>query len=106
MKLAHARRTALLLPETTEAPHFHFTSFRVSGKIFATAPPDEKYLHLFVDEVDRELALALHSEWLEKLFWGKKVVGLRINLVAAKPKVVNELLKKAWARKAPKRLCM
>jgi hypothetical protein len=104
MKLAQARRTALLLPESTEAPHFHFTSFRVAGKIFATAPPDEKYLHIFVDESDREIALALHGEWMEKPFWGAKVVGLRVTLLTAKPKVVSELLKKAWSRKAPKRL--
>jgi hypothetical protein len=104
MKVAQARRAALLLPESTEAPHFHFTSFRVAGKIFATAPPDEKYLHIFVDESDREIALALHGEWMEKLFWGAKVVGLRITLEKAKPKVVSELLKKAWSRKAPKRL--
>ena len=47
MKLAEARRHALSLPEATEAPHFHFTSFRVRGKIFATAPPDGEYLHVF-----------------------------------------------------------
>jgi hypothetical protein len=104
MKLAQARRVALSFPESTEAPHFHFTSFRVGEKIFATAPPDEKYLHIFVDESDRDIALALHGEWMEKLFWGAKVVGLRVTLATAKPKVVSELLKKAWARKAPKRL--
>jgi hypothetical protein len=104
MKLAQARRAALSFPESMEAPHFHFTSFRVGGKIFATAPPDEKYLHIFVDESDREIALALHGESMEKLFWGAKVVGLRVTLATAKPKVVSELLKKAWARKAPKRL--
>jgi hypothetical protein len=104
MKLAQARRTALSFPETAEAPHFHFTSFRVDGKIFATAPPDEQYLHVFVDDADRELALLLHGAFIEKLFWGGKVVGLRIALSTAKPKVVNDLLKKSWLRKAPKRL--
>jgi hypothetical protein len=48
MKLDVARRFALSLPETTEAPHFHYASFRVQGKIFATAPPDGEHLHVFV----------------------------------------------------------
>ena len=43
---------ALSLPDTTEAPHFKYTSFRVAGKIFATAPPDEATVNIFVDEVE------------------------------------------------------
>ena len=44
------RRFALALPEATEEPHFDMTSFRVRGRIFATATPDEVQLHVFVDE--------------------------------------------------------
>jgi len=36
------------MPEVTEEPHFAYTSFRVKGKIFATAPPDGEHLHIFV----------------------------------------------------------
>lgn len=92
------------LPEATEEPHFASTSFRVNGKIFATAPPGGAYLHVFVTEEERELALVMEPEFLEKLFWGGKVRGLRVVLPRAKQKVVAELLMRAWSRKAPKKL--
>ena len=67
-------------------------------------PPDGKSLHVFVSEDEREIALALEPKFLEKLEWGRKVVGLRVLLAAAKPKVVTKLLAQAWSRKAPKSL--
>lgn len=103
-KLDRVRRHALALPEVTEQPHFDYASFRVGGKIFVTVPPDGQYLHVFVDEQRRELALALHGAFVEKLWWGGKVVGLRVDLAEADPDVVDELVRQAWARKAPKRL--
>ena len=102
MKLAQARRMALAWPEAAEAPHFDYTSFRVRGKIFATAPPDGKHLHVFVDDEARERALELHPDFVEKLWWGKKVVGVRLRLAAATPSVVKGLFANAWRRKAPK----
>lgn len=104
MKIAQVRRFALSLPEVTEEPHFHYSSFRIRGKIFATAPPEGDHLHVFVDEEAREVALAAESGFLAKLHWGKRVVGLRVSLAKAKPKVVTELLTQAWSCKAPKRL--
>jgi hypothetical protein len=104
MKLADARRLALALPEAAEAPHFEYTSFRVRGKIFATAPPDGAHLHVFVDDDERERAVELHPEWAEKLWWGKKVVGVRIRLARAAPAEVRRMLGNAWSRKAPRAL--
>lgn len=104
MKLAAVRRQAMALPEVTEEPHFNYASFRVRGKIFVTVPPDEDVIHVFVGEQDRELAVALDPEFLDNLFWGGKVVGLKVDLGRAKPSVVNQLVLKAWARKAPKKL--
>lgn len=104
MKLDQARRYALSLPETTEEPHFNYASFRVAGKIFATAPPDGGHLHVFVEEEQRELALALEPASVEKLFWGERVVGLKIVLSKAKTDLVETLLSQAWRAKAPKRL--
>lgn len=104
MTLAQIRRLALALPEATEEPHFHFTSFRVRGKIFATAPPDSDYLHVFVDEAARHRFREEEPDFLEPLSWGKKVVGLRVLLAAAKREVVAALLHEAWRLKAPKRL--
>lgn len=104
MTLTQARKLALAFPETTEQPHFESTSFRVHGKIFATAPPEETHLHVFVGDEQRELALGLGVGWLEDLWWGKKIVGLRVTLAKAKPQLVRELLHQAWTRKAPKKL--
>jgi TonB family protein len=104
MKLQAVRRHALSLPRVTEEPHFDYTSFRVAGKIFATSPPPGDRLHVFIDDTDRDRALALHAAFIEKLYWGEKVCGVRILLSRAKPAVVRELLMQAWRRKAPKRL--
>ncbi|MGA0612066.1 MmcQ/YjbR family DNA-binding protein [Caldimonas sp. KR1-144] len=101
MKLAEVRRIALALPEVVEQPHHDFTSFRVRGKIFATAPPAGSHVHLFVDEPTRGLALAMHPEIAEKLLWGGKVMGLRVALADAQPAVVKDWLRRAWRRKAP-----
>jgi hypothetical protein len=102
--LDQARRAALALPEATEAPHFNYASFRVRGKIFATAPPDGTALHVFVGEDVRAPALALHAAFLEPLPWGAKIVGLRVHLDKAPAKVVEALLRQAWVGKAPKAL--
>lgn len=104
MQLAEARRLALALPESNEEPHFHYTSFRIRGKIFATAPPEGEHLHVFVADDERDQALALAPERVEKLHWGEKFVGLRILLAQARPSLVKRLLAHAWARKAPKAL--
>jgi hypothetical protein len=107
--LAHAREFALSLPGTSEEPHFDMTSFRVKGKIFATAPADETRLHVFVDEGEIAAAVAEQSgagepRAFEPLLWGQRVRGLRILLAAAPDERVRELLHEAWRRKAPRRL--
>jgi hypothetical protein len=60
------RRLAVALPDVTEAPHFHFTSFRIDGRIFATMPPGAAFLHAFVPEEERVLAVAAHPEVCER----------------------------------------
>lgn len=104
VKLAQVRKIALSLPETTEEPHFNYSSFRVGGKIFATVPPEGGHVHVFVNEEQREQALALEPGFIEKLHWGKRVAGLRLTLEKAKPAIVERLLSQAWSGKAPKRL--
>lgn len=104
MKFEQVRTQAMLLPEVTEKPHFDYSSFRVRGKIFITSPPDQKHVHLFVGEEDRELMLTLHPDFAEKLMWGARVVGLRVTLAKTNPTVIHQLIRKAWQNKAPKRL--
>lgn len=95
---------ALSLPEATEAPHFKARSFRVRGKIFATLPPENTHLNVFVDDKRRERATAIYPDFCEKLWWGKKVVGVRVRLAQADAEEVKDLLRCAWTAKAPKRL--
>ena len=102
VKLAQVRKYALSLPGVTEEPHFDRTSFRVGGKIFVTARPAESHIHVFVPEEHRQPALAMYPGQVSKLFWGGKVVGLRIELADTAVSVVNDLVKRAWESKAPK----
>jgi hypothetical protein len=104
LKLAQARKFALSLPEATEQPHFEYTSFRVNGKIFATAPPSGEHLHVFVEEEQRAPLIAAEPEVYTALHWGSKVVGIRVTLAHVNTGAVNRLLLASWTRKAPKRL--
>jgi len=99
-----ARAFALSLPGASEEPHFEMTSFRVRGKIFATAPPGGEYLHVFVDEGEIRAAVAEDPAAFEPLLWGKRVRGVRVRIAAAPDERVAELLEESWHRKAPARL--
>ncbi len=101
MTLVDVRRITMKLLGTTESPHHRYTSFRVRGRIYATAPLEGGLLHVFVDEEDRDRMTALHPGVYRKLGWGKKIVGLKIALDAAKPEDVQALLRAAWQRKLP-----
>ena len=103
MNIGQARRFALALPEATEAPHFHLTSFRVKGKIFATADPDGSFMNIFVDDQQREVIVAVDPKAYETLKWGKTGY-LHVHLAAAKAADVKTLLRAAWERRAPKKL--
>jgi hypothetical protein len=99
MTLQQVRDWAMNLHGSTESPHHRYTSFRVRGRIYATAPAAGGSLHVFVDEEDRDRMLRLDPDAYEKLGWGRKVVGLRVNLSRAKPDDVRALLDIAWRRK-------
>jgi hypothetical protein len=103
MTLADVRDLAMDLRGTTESPHHRYTSFRVRGRIYATAPQEGGSLHVFVDEEDRERMVRIDPDAYETLGWGKKVVGLRVNLERAQRADVEALLRAAWQRKLPKR---
>jgi hypothetical protein len=104
MRIDEARRFSLSLPEASEQPHFDMSSFRIRGKIFATVSPDEARLHVFVDEGESRAAVTADSRAFEELWWGGRLRGVRVNLAAASPAPVYELLEEAWRCKAPKRL--
>ncbi|MGP8001719.1 MAG: MmcQ/YjbR family DNA-binding protein [Streptosporangiaceae bacterium] len=102
--LDEARRLALALPEAGEQPHFDMTSFRVRGKIFATAPPGGGWLNVFLDEDEASAYVAEDPAAFQPLYWGQRHRGLRVELAACPAGRLAEVLAEAWRRKAPKRL--
>ncbi|XLZ70610.1 MmcQ/YjbR family DNA-binding protein [Massilia sp. SR12] len=102
MKFATVRAFALALPGASEAPHHHYGSFRVGGKIFVTVPPEQAFINVFIPEARREEVLALHSGFAEKLLWGGKVVGVSLRLAGADAAAVKQLVREAWEHKAAK----
>ena len=106
MRLDTARKFALSLPETTEAPHFDMSSFRVKGKIFCTVPPDGKRLHIPVGVHEVQALVAENPKAYEVIIWGKREVSdwVRVHLPHANAAEVKELLEEAWRSKAPKRV--
>ena len=74
----------------------------MAGKIFATAPPDGASLNVFVQEESAHAAVAEDPAAVELLWWGKKMVGVRIVLAAANQALVGELLEEAWSERAPR----
>lgn len=103
MTLPEVRDLAMNLHGSTESPHHRYTSFRVRGRIYATAPKEGGFLHVFVDEEDRERMRRIDPATYEQLGWGRKVVGLRVDLARARREDVQALLRAAWQRKLPKR---
>jgi hypothetical protein len=104
MKLAAVREYALSLPEVTEEPHHSFSSFRVRGKIFVTVPPEEDRIHVFVEGEELEAALENDPEVVGELWWGKKLLGVRVHLARAGVRLVKGLVREAWLAKAPESL--
>lgn len=102
MTLDDARQIALGLPETSETPHHERTSFRVRGKIFATALPGGIVLNVLLDEPDARAAV--FEGGCEELWWGERLVGVKMPLADAEPARLGELLTVAWLGRAPKAL--
>jgi hypothetical protein len=103
VNVREVRRLALSLPEATEEPHFHLSSFRVKGKIFATVAPDGSFMNVFVDDAQREIMVTVDPKAYESLKWGK-MSYLHVHIAAAKARDVKALLRASWERKAPKKL--
>jgi hypothetical protein len=101
--LSQARKIALALPEATEQDHHGMVSFRVRGKIFATVP-DDAHVRVMVDEMEIRAAVGENPHACQEFYWGKRLACVVVELGAATPALVKELLVEAWARKAPKKL--
>ena len=100
-QLVTVRKLALALPEAVEQDHFGRPSFRVRGRIFSTLP-DSEHLNVMIDAFDVDGAVRENPAACQELWWGKKLSGVRVNLRAATPALIRELLTTAWRRKAPR----
>ena len=97
------RRIALSMPEAHEAPHFHMASFRVGKKIFCTLHSPEQRIMLKLDPEDqRNLADGAAIEPVPG-GWGRKGSTF-VWFEKLAPERLPELMRRAWARVAPKRL--
>jgi hypothetical protein len=103
VKRDQARQLALRLPEAVEQDHHGRNSFRVGGKIFATQW-DETHLNVMLDEGGILTAIDGHPELCEEVWWGKRLVAVRVDLERVDRDLLAELLEDAWEGKAPKRL--
>jgi hypothetical protein len=99
MDVDQAVAAVLALPGVTEADHHGRRSFRVgAGKVLATVPADG-VLNVMVGD---DLAHAVSAQpGVVLLWWGKKLSGVRVELAAVDPALLEELVQDAWARRAP-----
>ena len=98
-----ARRIALALPEAVEQDHHGRPSFRVAGKIFATLW-DEEHMNVMLDEGGVRTAVHREPEICSKVWWGKRLTAVRVDLRRVNPPMLADLLADAWEIRAPKRL--
>ena len=99
MDVDRAVAAALALPGVTEADHHGRRSFRVgAGKVLATVPA-EGAMNVMVGE---DLAHAVSAQpGVELMWWGARLSGVRVELAAIDPALLDELLADAWSRRAP-----
>jgi hypothetical protein len=98
------RTAALALPEAIEQDHHGMPSFRVRGKVFATLPdPEHAHLMLGAQEAIR-VAVAENPDCCAEKWWGQRLACVRVELTAAAPELVIELLTDAYRARAPKTL--
>ena len=98
-----ARLLALSFPEAVEADHHGRPSFRVEGKIFATLW-DEARLNVMLDEGGILTAVENAPDTCKRVWWGKRLRAVGVNLPRADRELLAEMLRDAWEQKAPKRL--
>ena len=92
---------ALSLPDTTEEPHHDLSSWRVKGKIFATVPDDD-HIRVMLAEEEIRAAVSEHPGFCAEVYWGARLAAVVVDLGAAPPEIVAELLSDAWGRRAPR----
>lgn len=98
----HLRKAALGLPEVAETTHFGMLAFAVRGRGFVNLTEDGVVQLQLEQEVADEV-LAVHPS-AERLVRMGTPIGVRVPLGDINGKDLNDLLYRAWASRAPKRL--
>lgn len=93
------------LPEATEEPHFEKTSFRVKGKIFATAvfSEDRSTVKLPKESIEAFVQVGEGNIYPVPNAWGKMGwTHLRISTIS--PELANDAVLASYCEVAPKKL--
>ncbi len=103
--LAFFRKTALSYPETSEAPHFEKTSFRVRKKIFATYDFNTQLASLKLSQKDQDLFSLFDSQLIFPVpnKWGKQGWTF-VRIGDLNEEVIRDLVYAAFCQVAPEKL--
>jgi hypothetical protein len=106
MTTGQFREIALGFPEVVEAAHMGHPDFRVGGKIFATLGyPDQGWGVLFLSAEEQQELISEYPEMFEPVpgGWGRSGSTQVLLALMTRP-ILTAAMRKAWTRKAPKRL--
>lgn len=100
-------KIALAFPETTEAPHFEKTSFRVKGKIFATYDSSRKRVCVKLSMIDQDVFSRIDKKLIYPVDnkWGNSGWTF-IELAKTKRELLNDIFIAAYCHVAPKKLAV
>lgn len=105
VKIDVFRQIALSFPETSEAPHFEKTSFRVAKKIFATVDIKNQQACIKLSEIDQNVFSAFDKSIIFPVpnKWGKQG-WTYIDLTKVRKDMLTDALTTAYCEVAPKKL--
>jgi hypothetical protein len=99
-----ARRMALRMPETIEGPCYGTPGYRVRGKLFARLREDGDTLVVSVDRDTRDALLEANPKAFFLTDHYRPYDWMLVRLSAVSANELEDMLRIAWSRKAPKRL--
>lgn len=99
------RKLALSFPQTTEAPHFEKTSFRVNNKIFATYDSKSKRTCIKLSPLDQNVFSSFNKTIIYPLAnkWGKQGWTI-IEMPEVHKDLFTDAITTAYCEVAPKKL--
>ncbi len=104
MNSADFRSLALALPEAAEGGCEDHPDFRVAGRVFATlCQPDDAWAVVKLTPAQQAAAIATHPECFRPVTgaWGRRG-HTRVHLPDAVRSAVCDVLRTAWANRAPR----